>query len=336
MSHADDGSGTPQKIGDVLTNHHQANPNHTATVRLGLVQHSCGPAPEVNFAKTVRMIREAASAGAQVIATQELFSTLYFPQTEDAAHFQLAQPIPGPTTQRLCGLAHELNVEIVASFFEQRAQGLYHNTAVVVSPSGGGQILAVYRKMHIPDDPGFYEKFYFTPGDATCDQEPQAPGVEPRAKPSAWHAQQLRRVKAGLLVCWDQWFPEAARLTALSGAQLLLYPTAIGWASSETPDERARQQDAWVTVQRSHAITNGVFVAAINRVGVEGDLTFWGNSFVVDPGGRVIAQADGESEQVVIADCDLSLIDTHRQAWPFLRDRRVDAYHGLTQRYLDA
>ena len=325
---------------------HPQNPSHhpAPTVRLALIQHRCGPDPSANLDKAIELIRHAADRGAQIIATQELFTSVYFPQAEDAARFSLAETIPGPTTRRLCDLAAELDVEITASLFEKRTQGIYHNTSVMIGPAQGGRITGMYRKMHIPDDPRFYEKFYFTPGDAPPDAAP-APGSDLTAasrvgsadtppRHTGWQAHDTRHAKVGMLVCWDQWFPEAARLTALRGAQVLFYPTAIGWGPDETPTERDRQKDAWQTVQRSHAIANGVFVAAINRVGVEGDLKFWGSSFVVDPGGTVIAQADGEGEQVVIADCDLSLIDEHRQAWPFLRDRRVDAYAGLTQRYL--
>jgi len=303
-------------------------PNHDepVVVRIALIQHGCDPDPQKNLDKAARLIREAAEQGAHIVATQELFTNLYFPQTENADCFRLAQPIPGPTSQMLCGLAGELGIEIIASLFEERTSGLYHNTAITISPRNGGEIQGRYRKMHIPDDPNFYEKFYFTPGDAPAHGTGDG---------SAWQAQATRFAKTGVLICWDQWFPEAARLTTLSGAQILFYPTAIGWARSEPPAERDRQLDAWQTVQRSHAITNGVFVAAINRVGVEGDLTFWGSSFVADPGGTVIAQADGQSEQVMIADCDLSLIGEHRRAWPFLRDRRIDAYDGLTRRYLD-
>ena len=308
-------------------------------IRIGLIQHRCGLDGAANLDKAVGMIRQAASQGAHLIVTQELFASQYFPQAEDADGFRFAEPIPGPTSQRLCALASELGVEISASLFEKRAQGLYHNTSVMISPADGGKIVGMYRKMHIPDDPRFYEKFYFTPGDAPAPGNSLATtgaGDENGAAQEsvAWQVVATQRAKVGMLVCWDQWFPEAARLTALRGAQVLLYPTAIGWGPDETTVEQQRQKDAWLTVQRSHAIANGVFVAAVNRVGLEGDLEFWGSSFVVDPGGTVIAQADGKDEQVLIADCDLSLIDEYRQGWPFLRDRRVDAYVGLTQRYL--
>ena len=300
-------------------------------VRIALLQHSCEADPVKNLDKTIQMIRDAASQGAQIVATQELFTHLYFPQIEHVDRFQYAETIPGPTSQRLCELAHELDIEITASLFEKRTAGLYHNTSVMISPSQGGQIIGTYRKMHIPDDPGFYEKFYFTPGDgpATSSSGNHSP-VE-----RAWQVQNTRSAKTGMLICWDQWFPEAARLTALRGAQILFYPTAIGWSSEESSEERIRQKDAWQTIQRSHAIANGVFVVAINRVGTEDDLTFWGSSFVANPGGVVIAQADEQQEQVLMVDCDLSQVDQARQAWPFLRDRRVDAYEGLTQRYGD-
>ncbi len=303
-----------------------------SVVRIGLVQHCCTSSTEQNIDKTVHMIRQAAQRGAQIVATQELFAHTYFPQTENTDHFQWAQSIPGPTSRRLCRLASELGIEITTSLFEKRTQGLYHNTSVMISPHNGGRIISVYRKMHIPDDPGFYEKFYFTPGDASdcCG----APETQDDSR-GGWKVQRTRHAQTGMLVCWDQWFPEAARLTALKGAQILFYPTAIGWAETEPPEERARQMDAWQTVQRAHAISNGVFVAAINRVGIEGQIEFWGSSFIADPGGKILVQASDQQEQVLVADCDLSLIDEYRQAWPFLRDRRIDAYAGLSQRYLD-
>jgi N-carbamoylputrescine amidase len=261
------------------------------------------------------MIRDAAKQGAQVVATQELFASHYFPQTEDEANFALAEPIPGPTSDVLCELAKELGIELTASLFEKRTQGVYHNTSIMIDT--GGEIVGKYRKMHIPDDPRFFEKYHFTPGDL------------------GWQVQTLRDVTTGMLVCWDQWYPEAARLTALRGAQILFYPTAIGWWHGEPAEEKPRQREAWQVVQRAHAITNGVFVAAINRVGVEDDLKFWGTSFVADPGGNIIAQAGEVDESVVIADCDLSLIDSYRQGWPFLRDRRIDAYGDITRRLVD-
>lgn len=320
-------------MSDQIANDTNQPPNDGA-VRIGLIQHACGPDPAVNLATATKMIRDAAGRGAQIIATQELFHHQYFPQVEEADRFRLAETIPGPTSEKLCALASELGVLITVSLFEKRAPGLYHNTSIMISPDGGGTIIGVYRKMHIPDDPGFYEKFFFTPGDAPASpnrttSHEYAPG---------WQVQQTAVARTGLLICWDQWFPEAARLTALQGAQILFYPTAIGWSRSlrpETSQERKRQVDAWQTMQRSHAIANGVFVVAINRVGIEDDLEFWGHSFVADPGGSVIAQAGSTDEAVLVADCDLSLIDEYRQAWPFLRDRRVDAYGDLTKRYVD-
>jgi len=305
-------------------------------VRLGLIQHACSANPKQNLDRAVELIREAARRGAQIVVTQELFSLPYFPATEDVRHFELAEPIPGPTYRRLSDLAAELGVFMVASLFEKRAVGIYHNTAVMIDgtadraeassggASGGASGGGRYRKMHIPDDPGFYEKFYFTPGDA-----PAPGGLE-----DCWAIQQTPYATTGVLICWDQWFPEAARLMALRGAQILLYPTAIAWSRDTTPVEQRRQFEAWQTVQRGHAIANGVFVAAINRVGVEQDLRFWGRSFVADPSGQIIAEADASKEQVLVADCDLACIAKWRHDWPFLRDRRVDAYGGLLERYL--
>lgn len=309
--------------------------NGYKTVRIALLQHPCGPDTQANVDTTIGLIRRAAADGAQVIATQELFNTTYFPQIEDAERFRFAEPIPGPTTDRLCRLAGELDIELTASLFEKRAAGIYHNTSVLISPENGGAITARYRKMHIPDDPRFYEKFYFTPGDPPGPADPTRMDGETNTTNSGWCTAPTRHTRVGLLICWDQWFPEAARLTALAGAQILFYPTAIGYSHDEPTDERERQLDAWRTIQRSHAIANGVFVAAVNRVGTEGDITFWGSSFIADPGGRVIAQAPAEGEHVLTADCDLSQIDEAREGWPFLRDRRTDAYTGLLRRYLD-
>lgn len=293
-------------------------------VRLGLIQHACpaSASKRQDLDKACDMIRQAAGRGAQIVATQELFTTSYFPQVQEQARFALAEPVPGPTTDRLCGLAKQLDIEITASLFEQRAAGVYHNTSVMIG--AGGTIIGRYRKMHIPDDPRFYEKYYFTPGD------PPGSGED-----GGFGAHRTRHATIGMLVCWDQWFPEAARLTALRGAQILFYPTAIGWYHAETDADRKQQLDAWRVIQRSHAIANGVFVAAINRVGVEHDLTFWGSSFVCDPAGQVIAAASGDQEQVLMAECDLGRIDQLRQSWPFLRDRRIDAYGGLCQRLID-
>jgi N-carbamoylputrescine amidase len=320
------------------------------SIKLGLIQHACpvGSTREQNLEKAVGMIRDAAGRGAQLIATQELFTGSYF---QDDARFDLAEPIPGPTSETLSRLADELGVEITASLFERRAAGVYHNTSVMIDNSG--RIVGKYRKMHIPDDPRFYEKYYFTPGDAGNPGNVPAPGSAPGCVPGSSQAgdddslggfgvQKLPGagslpggVTTGMLVCWDQWFPEAARLTALRGAEVLFYPTAIGWYHGETEDDKRHQREAWQVIQRSHAIANGVFVAAINRVGVEDDLTFWGGSFVTDPSGQVIAEASGDQEEVLIAECDLSLIEETRRGWPFLRDRRVDAYGGLLERVMD-
>ncbi len=284
-------------------------------LRLGLCQHA---SPDGNRARNLRtasdMIRHAAGRGATLVVTQELFLTHYFPQREDPACFDLAEPVPGPTTALLGSLAKKLRVFICASLFEKRLPGVFHNTSVMIAPDGS--LADLYRKMHVPDDPRFFEKYYFTPGDR------------------GFRVQQVRHARTGMLVCWDQWYPEAARLTAMRGAQVLLYPTAIAWHREETTRVNRQQRDAWITIQRSHAIANGLFVAAVNRVGREGDLTFWGSSFVADPTGTLIAQAPGNEPCVLLADCDLRLIDRTRQAWPFFRDRRIDAYDGLIQRLL--
>lgn len=274
----------------------------------------------------LEMAREAAGKGAELIVTQELFASRYFCQTEDDRCFGWAEPIPGPTSGRICEHAKKLGVWISASLFERRAAGIYHNTSIMVNPKG--EIADKYRKMHIPDDPRFYEKYYFTPGDL------------------GFRAQDLGAVKTGMLICWDQWYPEAARLTAMKGAELLLYPTAIGWYTrtsadgeagthGETETTRRQQLAAWQTMQRSHAIANGVYVAAVNRVGVEGDLKFWGHSFIVEPSGDVIAEAGGEEREILIAEIDRRKVEKQRQGWPFFRDRRIDAYGGMTSRYLD-
>ncbi len=296
-------------------------------VRLGLIQHACPPSnsTQQNRQRAADMIRDAANQGAQLVATQELFDAPYFPQEENEAGFEFAEPIPGPRTDFLGNLAKELGIYLTGSCFERRAAGLYHNTSVMIDPAG--KIISRYRKMHIPDDPGFYEKFYFTPGDADGwpTQDLQLSGTEKNAA----------AVRTGMLTCWDQWYPEAARIMALQGAQILCYPTAIAWHADETDDEKKRQHDAWITVQRSHAITNATFVCAINRTGTERDLTFWGSSFIAAPGGDILAQAPVDSDAVLVADCDLSLIEKNRQGWPFLRDRRIDAYAGLLERFID-
>jgi N-carbamoylputrescine amidase len=295
-----------------------ATPITPQSVTLGLVQMSCSQDPAANMHKAVRGIREAAGRGAQIVCLQELFRSRYFCQTEDHDFFRLAEPIPGPSTEVLGKLAAELGVVIVASLFEKRAEGLYHNTAAIIDADG--RMLGKYRKMHIPDDPQYYEKFYFTPGDL------------------GFRTWDTRFGRIGVLICWDQWYPEAARLTALGGAQILFYPTAIGWLPAEKEEHGAQQQAAWETIQRSHAIANGVFVCAVNRVGHEegpaGGLEFWGGSFVSDPGGRLIAKA-GSGEEVLTVTLDLGKVDSSRTHWPFLRDRRIDAYADITKRYLD-
>jgi N-carbamoylputrescine amidase len=293
-------------------------PTSARQVTLGLVQSRCTLDPAENLRKAVAGVREARAKGAELVCLQELFRSQYFCQTEDHSHFTLAEPVPGPSTEALSKLAAELGVVIVASLFERRAEGLYHNTAAIIDADG--TYLGKYRKMHIPDDPQYYEKFYFTPGDLGF---------------LAWDTKVGR---IGVLVCWDQWYPEAARLTALAGAQILFYPTAIGWLPAEKAEHGAQQQAAWETIQRSHAIANGVYVCAVNRVGHEGapngGIEFWGGSFVADPGGRILAKA-GEGEEVLIAACDLAKVDISRTHWPFLRDRRIDAYADLTKRYRD-
>ena len=284
-------------------------------VTLGLIQSRAVLDPDRNLAATARRIRLAAGAGARVICVQELFRSRYFPQAEDTAAFSLAETIPGPTTERFCPLARELEVVIVASVFEARAPGVYHNTAVVIDADG--QILGKYRKMHIPDDPGFYEKFYFTPGDL------------------GFRTFRTRYAHVGVLICWDQWFPEAARLAALGGAEIIFYPTAIGWGAGETQAARRAQLEAWELVQRSHAVTNGVYVAAVNRVGREGKITFWGHSFAADPSGRVLARAGKDRPETLLLDCDLGAVAEARHNWPFLRDRRIDAYGALASHAID-
>jgi N-carbamoylputrescine amidase len=294
-------------------------PNDAAkSVTLGLVQMRCTLDPDENARKAVQCVREAAGRGAQIICLQELFRSQYFCQTEDHGNFGLAEPIPGPSTETFTALAAELGVVVIASLFERRTEGLYHNTAAIIDADG--RYLGKYRKMHIPDDPQYYEKFYFTPGDL------------------GFRSWDTRFGRIGVLVCWDQWYPEAARLTAMSGAQILFYPTAIGWLPAEKAEHGAQQQAAWETIQRSHAIANGVYICAVNRVGHEGDpaggIEFWGASFVADPGGRILVKG-GLGEEVLIARCDLSKVDASRTHWPFFRDRRIDAYQDLTKRYLD-
>lgn len=288
-------------------------------VNVGLIQAACSPDPAANLAQTLAAAERAARDGAQIICTQELFCSQYFCQSEDYRHFQLAEPIPGPTTAAFQKLARERQVVVIASLFERRTAGLYHNTAAVIDADGS--LLGSYRKMHIPDDPLYYEKFYFTPGDL------------------GFRAWQTRYAKIGVLICWDQWYPEAARLTALQGAEILFYPTAIGWHPREKAALGEQQHAAWETIQRSHAIANGCYVAAPNRVGHEklaGEgIEFWGQSFVAGPFGDVLARAGAGREETLVVPLDLDKVDDTRTHWPFLRDRRIDAYAGLTQRLID-
>lgn len=288
-------------------------PNHK-TITLGLIQASCSDNPPQNLKNAVQKISEASARGAQIICLQELFRSQYFCQVEDAELFSLAESIPGPTTSALCDLAAKLEVVIITPIFEKRTEGIYHNSAVVIDADG--TIVGKYRKMHIPDDPCFYEKFYFTPGD------------------SGFQSFSTRYGRVGVLICWDQWFPEAARLTALSGAQFLFYPTAIGFQNADA-GEVEKQISAWETVQKGHAIANGVFVAAANRVGTEDALKFWGRSFICNPFGEVLAQAGQDAEEILMAPCNLKQIETTRQNWPFLRDRRIDAYQGIGKIFND-
>lgn len=287
---------------------------------VGLVQMRCSTDPEVNLRRACEGLREAAGRGAQVACLPELFRTQYFCQVEDPSRFDLAEPIPGPTTEALAAVARATAMVVVGSIFERRTAGVYHNTAVVLDADGSTR--GLYRKMHIPDDPLFYEKYYFTPGDL------------------GFQAIETSKARVGALICWDQWYPEAARLTALKGAEILCYPTAIGWHPSEKAESGAAQSSAWETVQRAHAISNGLFVAAVNRVGHEGPgdggLEFWGGSFVADPFGRLLARAGHDTEDVLTVACDPRLIEETRRNWPFLRDRRIDAYGAISRRFLDA
>ena len=286
----------------------------SSALPVALIQMSCVADPARNVQTALSHVAQAARGGAKLVCLPELFRSLYFCQKQDYKCFQLAEPIPGPTTQLLSAAAKKHKITLVSSLFEKRTGGLYHNTAVVFGPNG--KILGTYRKMHIPDDPGFNEKFYFTPGDT---------GFQPIDTPAG---------RLGILVCWDQWYPEAARLMALRGAQILIYPTAIGWARGEKKDVCQTQRNAWQTIQRSHAIANGLFVLSINRTGRENNLDFWGTSFVSNPMGHVVAEASTHRAEIVRASLQLSETTTTRQHWPFLRDRRVDAYTGLDQRFL--
>ncbi len=285
------------------------------TLRIACLQSSARETANAACERTEEMIRDAAAQGAKILCTQELFTTPYFCKTQDPGLFDLAEAIPGPSTTRLQALAKELGVVLVLSLFERRAAGLYHNTAAIVDADGA--LLGRYRKMHIPQDPGFEEKFYFTPGDL------------------GFRAWETAFGRIGVIICWDQWYPESARLTAMRGAEIIFCPTAIGWLPEEKPALGEAQRNAWLRVQQGHAVANGCFYAAINRVGTEGTTEFWGNSFVSDFTGTLIAEGSGSSEEVLIAECDLKALEDHRRMWPFFRDRRIDAYGDLTQRFLE-
>ena len=290
--------------------------------KIALIQMACAPSPDENLRHALARIEEAAGAGARVVCLPELFRSQYFCQREDHASFGLAESIPGPTTEALASAAKRLGIVDIGPVFERRAAGIYHNSAAVIDSSGA--IAGIYRKMHIPDDPAYYEKFYFTPGDL------------------GFRAFDTSAGRIGTLICWDQWYPEAARLTALQGASVLFYPTAIGWHPDEKKQYGAAQRDAWRTIQRAHAIANGVYAAAVNRVGLERlpdapgkGIEFWGSSFICDPSGGVMAEASSDREEVLVGEVDLQCLERTRQHWPFLRDRRIDAYAGLDQRFLD-
>ena len=294
----------------------------SSELKLGLIQTSVSASPDANLKKTLTLVERAAKAGAKIICTQELFRSQYFCQSEDHANFKLAEKIPGPSTDAFQKLAKKLKVVIIASLFEKRASGVYHNTAAVIDADGS--LLGIYRKMHIPDDPLYYEKFYFTPGDLGF---------------KSW---QTQYAKIGVLICWDQWYPEAARLTAMQGAEILFYPTAIGWHPGEKKKYGVKQHGAWETIQRAHAVANGCYVAVANRIGHEilngvgGDgIEFWGQSFVAGTSGEIIAKAGSDQEEILIVPVDLAHVDTTRTHWPFLRDRRIDAYGNLTKRFVD-
>jgi N-carbamoylputrescine amidase len=291
---------------------------HLTPFRIGLIQMACSADPAENLAKAEWRIREAAGKGAQIVCVQELFRSQYFCREENADRFDLAEPVPGPTSESFGRLARDLDIAVVGSVFERRAAGVYHNTAMVID--AGGELMGLYRKMHIPDDPLYFEKYYFTPGDL------------------GFRCFETRFARVAALVCWDQWYPEAARVAALGGAQVLFYPTAIGWHPAEKAEHGAAQRDAWRTIQRAHAIANGIYVAAVNRVGYEGPpghgLEFWGASFVADPFGQVLAEA-AEDEETLVVECNPRRIEEVRRNWPFLRDRRIDAYGPILNRVID-
>jgi N-carbamoylputrescine amidase len=286
-------------------------------VKVGLVQMSCSGDAKSNMDKAIAGIKEAAAKGANIVCLQELFTSLYFCDVEDYENFKLAEPIPGPSTDILSAVAKEAGVVVIASLFEKRAQGLYHNTTAVLDADG--TYLGKYRKMHIPDDPAYFEKFYFTPGDL------------------GYKIFETKYGKIGVLICWDQWYPEAARLTALMGAEILFYPTAIGWATSQDEATNTEQYNAWQTIQRSHAVANGLHVVSVNRVGFEqnGAMKFWGGSFVANPFGSLIVKATHDQEEVIVTELDLSKTDSYRTHWPFMRDRRIDSYGDIVKRFID-
>jgi len=288
-----------------------------STLNIGLVQMTCSADGKANLEKAVAGIREAAAKGANIVCLQELFTSLYFCDVEDYENFKLAEPIPGPTTDALSHIAKDAGVVIIASLFEKRAQGIYHNTTAVIDADGS--YLGMYRKMHIPDDPAYFEKFYFTPGDL------------------GYKVFKTKFANIGVLICWDQWYPEAARITALMGAEILFYPTAIGWATSQDAATNEEQYNAWQTIQRSHAVANGVHVVSVNRVGFEQDgaMKFWGGSFVSNPFGSLLAKASHEQEEVMVVPVDLSKTDSYRTHWPFMRDRRIDSYADIVKRFID-
>ncbi|MGZ8539116.1 MAG: carbon-nitrogen hydrolase [Chitinophagaceae bacterium] len=288
-----------------------------AKVNVGIVQMSCSADKQTNLQKAIEKIKEAAAKGAQIVCLQELFTSLYFCDVEDYDNFKLAEPIPGPSSDALSKLAKDLGVVIIASLFEKRTHGLYHNTTAVLDADG--TFLGKYRKMHIPDDPAYYEKFYFTPGDL------------------GYKVFTTKFAKIGVLICWDQWYPEASRITALMGAEILFYPTAIGWATSQDEETNIEQYNAWQTIQRSHSVANGLHVVSVNRVGLEQDgaMKFWGGSFVANPFGSIIYRASHENEEVHVEELDLDKTDRYRTHWPFLRDRRIDSYQQITKRFID-
>jgi N-carbamoylputrescine amidase len=286
-----------------------------SVVKIGTIQMSCVADKAANLAKTINQIRVVAAKGAQIVCLQELFTSLYFCDVEDHDNFLLAEAIPGPSTNALSKVAAELNVVIIASLFEKRAQGLYHNTTAVIDADG--TYLGKYRKMHIPDDPGYYEKFYFTPGDL------------------GYKVFKTKYATVGVLICWDQWYPEASRITALMGAEILFYPTAIGWAHRQDAETNIEQYNAWQTIQRSHAVANGVPVVSVNRVGDESDMKFWGGSFIANAFGSLLYKASHDEEETVVTEIDLARSDYYRTHWPFLRDRRIDSYQDITRRFID-